>query len=162
MYSAFFLLPVFFLGLLLPQSKGLSAENEKKRTQAEFTRNFSGLQNVGYALLREHEAKQLKPEQLAKDIKKIHNHAKNLRAMVALGELQRPIQERKDPLDTPQKFDQSIRRLARLISTFAHNPVHKNRRVFDTDQAQQALVDLETIIVLTKTIESHAKNYRTE
>ncbi|HZS06298.1 MAG TPA: hypothetical protein VFD58_15765 [Blastocatellia bacterium] len=144
-----------------PQSSG-TIERQKEMTRAEFTRNFSGLQNVGYALLREHEERKLNPDRLAKDVKAINRHAKNLRGLLVLGELKSPVQEGKEPLDTPHKYDQSIRRLARLIYTFAHNPVHQNRRVFDTEQAQRALVDLETIIQLSKAIESQARGYRAE
>jgi ribosomal protein L29 len=146
-----------------PQSGGSGTlERQKEVTRAEFTRNFGGLQQVGQALLREHEARKLSPEQLAKEVKAINRHAKNLRGLLVLGELKSPVQESREPLDTPRRYDQSIRRLARLIYTFAHNPVHQNRRVFDTAQAQRALVDLENIILLSKAIENQAKGYRAE
>ncbi len=146
-----------------PQAKSSGfPDREREVARAEFTRHFSGLQNTGFALLREHEAGKLSPQRLTKDAKRINRHARNLRGMVALGELEKPIQENREPLDAPHKFDQSIRRLVRLIYTFAHNPVHQNRRVFDRNQAQQALTDLETIIVLSKAIETQARDYRPE
>jgi hypothetical protein len=145
-----------------PQKSSSTTEREKEVARAEFSRNFSGLQNVGYAMRNEHEARTLKPEKLAKYAKTVNKHARTLRSMVAFGELEEPIRENRERLDNPRKFDLSIHRLARLIYTFAHNPVHQNRRVFNTDQARRALVDLETIIVLSKAIGSQAGGYTTE
>ena len=144
-----------------PQLKS-PADQAKEVARTEFARNFSDLQNTGYALLREHEARQLDPQRLTRDARKINRHARNLRGMIALGELEKPVQEKREPLAAPHQFDQSIRRLVRLIYTFAHNPIHQNRRVFDTSKAQQALTDLETIIILSKALEAQARSYRPE
>lgn len=139
-----------------------SPERERQAASAEFKKNFSGLQNAGYKLLKEHEAGRLNPKELEKGVKTVNRHARTLREMMLLGELEEPIQESDDPINTPGKFDQSIRRLARLIYTFAHNPLHQERRVFDTVKARRALIDLETIIVLSKAIEGQARNYAAE
>jgi hypothetical protein len=60
---------------------------------------------------------------------------------------------------TARKFDESIRKLATLISDFAHNPVHQNNKVFNTDQAERAQTDLLTIINLSKALENKSKAY---
>ncbi|MFN0122115.1 MAG: hypothetical protein ACKV2V_16605 [Blastocatellia bacterium] len=142
------------------QSGGLTAEMERARNKAEFARNFGALQNIAYAMLREHEQGQLSAAKLGKNTGDIHKKARTLRGMMQLGELKAPVVENATALDTPGKFDLAIRRLSRLVYNFAHNPVHQNRRVFNTDQAQKALVDLETIILLSKVINGQAKNYR--
>lgn len=145
-----------------PQRVPGAQEREKEMARAEFTRSFGGLQNVGYAMRNEHEARILRPDKLEKYAKTINKHARTLRGLLMLGELDEPIRESQEPIDTSKEFDLSIRRLARLIYTFAHNPVHQNRRVFDTDQARRALIDLETIIVLSKSLGNQAKGYTTE
>jgi hypothetical protein len=145
-----------------PQKSSGTTEREKEVARAEFSRNFSSLQNVGYAMRNEHEARTLKPEKLKKYAKAVNKHARTLRGLVTFGELEEPIRESRERLDNPRKFDLSIHRLARLIYAFAHNPVHQNRRVFNTDQARRALVDLETIIMLSKALGSQADSYTIE
>lgn len=142
--------------------KAPGLDREKEQARAEFSRNFTGLQNTGYALRNEHEARTLKPDKLEKYARAINKHARNLRALVVLGELDEPVRESREPLDNSKKFDQSIHRLARLIYAFAHNPVHQNRRVFDTDQARRARIDLEQIIILSKSLGNQAKGYTTD
>lgn len=145
-----------------PQKVPGAQEREKELARAEFTRSFGALQNVGYALRNEHEERTLRPDKLEKYAKAINKHARTLRGLMMLGELDEPIRESRDPINTSKKFDLSIHQLARLIYTFAHNPIHQNHRVFDTDQARRALIDLETIIALSKSLGSQAKGYTTE
>ena len=76
---------------------------------------------------------------------------------MALGNLAVPLKIDKE-INTPRQFDQSIRRIAKLIYDFAHNPIHQNSKVFNTDQAQQAQTDLLAIIDLSKAIENKAKS----
>jgi hypothetical protein len=75
-----------------------------------------------------------------------------------LGESDSP-PEAAAPPGTPGEFDRSIRRLAGLISSFAHNPIHRSNKVFNAKQAAQARSDLSSIIELSKAIEGRAKGY---
>jgi hypothetical protein len=97
---------------------------------------------------------------LAKDAKSIGKCAKLLRSLTVLGDLAQPEVINKD-IDTPKKYDESIRLLAKHIWDFAHNPVLQNTKVFNTNQAQQAQTNLEAIIDLSKAIENKAKGYVT-
>ncbi len=142
--------------------KAHGLDREKEQARAEFSRHFAGLQNTGYALRNEHEAHTLKPGKLEKYARAVNKHARTLRTLVVLGELDEPVRESREPLDNSKKFDQSIHQLARLIYSFAHNPVHQNHRVFDTDQARRARADLEHIIVLSKSLGKQAKGYTTD
>jgi len=130
----------------------------KAAARQQFTKSFSQLQESSHALLREHEAGQLKPELLSKRLKTIQKCAKSLRLLLQLGEPE-PLTEVNGVPRTPQAFDQSIRRLTAIISTFVHNPIHQNNKVFNTGDATRARTDLERIITLSKTIEGQARKY---
>jgi len=130
----------------------------KAAARQQFTKSFGDLQASSHALLREHEAGQLKPEMLSKRLKTIQKCAKSLRLLLQLGEPE-PLTEVNGAPSTPQAFDQSIRRLAAIISTFVHNPIHKNNKVFNMGDATRARTDLERIIALSKTIEGQARKY---
>jgi hypothetical protein len=126
----------------------------------QFTQDFRDLQLISQGLLRDHEARRLTPKRLRKDAGSINKCAKSLRSLMALGDLAaKPEIGVEKEIDTPQEYDQSIRRLAKLIWNFAHNPVHQNSKVFDTELAAKAQTDLLTIINLSKVIESRAKRY---
>ena len=142
-----------------PQS-GNSIEKERDRLYArqQFTKNFRDLQVTSQNLLKEHEEKRLNSERLSKDARVINKAAKALRALMALGALAEPVKIDKE-INTPQQFDTSIRRLAKHIYDFAHNPIHQSNKVFNTDQAQRAQTDLLAIIDLSKAIENKAKSY---
>lgn len=146
--------------LMLQQSQNDLTERRKNAAQNEFTKNFSSLQQTVYALKQNHEEKKLTAQLLARGIKTIGKNARALRSVMVLGELPRPVEESKKPLTTTDEFDQAIQRLSSLVYEFAHNPIHKNRRVFNADQAARARTDLETIIILAKKIEDCAKAYR--
>ena len=77
---------------------------------------------------------------------------------MALGDLAQETDLDKE-IGTPEEFDESIRKLAKLIWDFSHNPVHQNSKVFNTDLASRAQTDLLAIINLSKLIESRAKEY---
>ncbi|HEV2665609.1 MAG TPA: hypothetical protein VG324_11890, partial [Blastocatellia bacterium] len=77
---------------------------------------------------------------------------------IALGEMASEVEIDKE-IDTAREFDESIRKLASLISEFAHNPVHQSNKVFNTDQAERAQTDLLTIINLSKALENKSKDY---
>jgi hypothetical protein len=130
----------------------------KAAARQQFTKSFGELQASSQALLREHEAGQLKPGMLSKRLKTIQKCAKSLRLLLQLGEPE-PLTEGNGSPHTPQAFDQSIRRLAAIISSFAHNPIHQNNKVFNTGDAARARADLERILLLSKTIEGQARNY---
>ena len=143
------------------QSKSpLERERDRVYARQQFTNNFRDLQTISQNLLKEHEEKRLAPARLAKDIRSINKSAKVLRTLMALGGLAVPLKIDKE-INTAVEFDQSIRRLAKLIYNFAHNPIHQNSKVFNTDQAQQAQTDLLAIIDLSKAIENKARNYST-
>ncbi len=133
-------------------------DREKAILRQQFTKNFHDLQVVGQGLLREHEAKRLTSKRLAKDVRSINKSAKTLRSLMALGNLAEETKLDKE-VDTPEEFDESIRRLSKLIWDFAHNPVHQNSKVFNADLAARAQTDLLTIINLSKVIENRARDY---
>lgn len=139
---------------------GKTAERERERAYNKqlFKKTFHDIQILGQNLLKDHEAGRLTSERLAKDLKAIHKSAKIIRSLTALGDLAQPEEIDKD-IDTPAKYDQAIRRLAKHIWDFAHNPVLQNTKVFNTDQARQAQTDLQAIMDMAKAIEGKAKGY---
>ena len=143
-----------------PQSPTKQMEKERERAHAreQFTKNFRDLQLLSQGLLREHERARLTSGKLAKDTRSINKCARTLRTLIALGEMANEVEINKE-IDTAQEFDESIRKLSKLISDFAHNPVHQSNKVFNTDQAERAQTDLLTIIHLSKVIEDKSKSY---
>lgn len=139
-------------------SKSPERERERAYARQQFSKNFRDLQLISQNLLKEHEEKRLTQQHLTKGLRTINKSAKELRSLMALGNLAVPLKIDKE-INTPQQFDQSIRRLSKFIYDFAHNPIHQNSKVFNTDQAQQAQTDLLAIIDLSKAIESKAKGY---
>ncbi len=144
-----------------PQTKKpVDQARDRAYARQQFNNNFRELQVTGQNMLKEHENKRLTPERLSKSVKAINKCAKALRSLMALGDLAVP-QKIGKGISTPEEFDQSIRRLARHIWDFAHNPIHQNSKVFNTDQAEKAQTDLLAIIDLSKAIENKAKGYVT-
>lgn len=142
-----------------PQSRStMEKERDRLFARQQFTRNFRDLQLTSQNLLKEHEEKRLNPERLRKGVRLINKSAKALRSLMALGDLAEPVKVDKE-INTPQQFDNSIRRLAKLVYDFAHNPIHQSNKVFNTDQAQQAQTHLLAIIDLSKAIENKARGY---
>lgn len=158
--------PIFLLAFLvidiecLAQSQPLLTDKDRAQTivRQQFTKNFHDLQTISQNLLHEHEARRLTPSRLAKDVKSINKCGKTLRSLIGLASLATETEINKE-INTPSEFDESIRRLSKLIWDFAHNPVHQNSKVFNTDQAGQAQTDLLTIINLSKALETKAKGY---
>jgi hypothetical protein len=143
---------------LYSQAASTQQERNKAIVRHQFNKTFREIQILGQGLLREHEARRLSPKRLAKDVKSINKSAKTLRSLIALGDL--AVEKKLDKtIDTPEEFDESIRKLAKLIWDFAHNPVHQNSKVFNTDHAERAQTDLLTIINLSKIIEERASDY---
>jgi hypothetical protein len=144
----------------LPQAtdKRLERERERAYVREQFTKNFRDLQLLGKGLLQDHETTRLTPGKLAKSARSINKCAKTLRSLIALGEMASEVEIDKE-IDTAQEFDASIRKLASLISDFAHNPVHQSNKIFNTDQAERAQTDLLTIINLSKVLENKSKAY---
>ena len=134
-------------------------ERERLATREQFKQTFRELQLLGIGLLKAHEGGDLKASRLAKDTRAIQKRARALRGLMVLGERVAPVDEVDRQIDSADKFDQSIRHLARLISEFAHNPIHQNSKVFNTEYAAQASADLISIIDLAKAIESRAGHY---
>lgn len=149
---------IYFNRLSPPQSTMTQQERDKALARQQFSKNFRDMQLIGQGLLREHEAKRLTSKRLAKDAKSINRCAKSLRSLLALGNLATETYIDRD-IGTANEFDESIRKLAKLIWDFAHNPIHQTSKVFNTDQAAQAQTDLLTIINLSKVIENRSKGY---
>jgi hypothetical protein len=153
-----------YLSLLLiiwmpgAQSSTAQSEREKAAARQQFVENFRDIQLLGQGLLRDHQAGRLTSKDLSNSAKSINKCARTLRSLLALGELASEI-EINEEIDTPLAFDDAIRKLARVISDFAHNPQHQSSRIFNTDQAARAQTDLLTIINLSKAIEKKSKGY---
>jgi hypothetical protein len=153
-----FLLSLCLSGFSQSPDKRLERERERAYAREQFSKNFRDLQLVGKGLLRDHEAAKLTPDKLAKGVKSINKCARTLRTLIALGDMASEVEINKE-IDTAQEFDESIRKLATLIWDFAHNPVHQNNKVFNTDLAERAQTDLLTIINLSKALENKSGNY---
>jgi hypothetical protein len=138
--------------------KRLERERERAYAREQFTKNFRDIQLLGKGLLQDHEATILTPGKLAKSSRSINKCARTLRSLIALGEMATEVEIDKE-IDTAPEFDESIRKLATLISEFAHNPVHQSNKVFNTDHAERAQTDLLTIINLSKALENKSKIY---
>jgi hypothetical protein len=151
-----FSLPVFSQSQTT--DKRLERERERAYVREQFKKNFRDLQLLGKGLLQDHEEIRLTPGKLAKSARAINKCARALRALIALGEMasETPI---KKEIATAREFDESIRKLATLISDFAHNPVHQSNKVFNTDEAERAQTDLLTVINLSKALENKSKRY---
>lgn len=133
-------------------------ERARHAAQEQFTENFRSIQLLGIELLKAHEEGTLLPAQLAKSAKAIEKRARALRSLMALGP---PAHERRrDPqIPTRVEFDHAIRLLAKLVSEFAHNPMHKTPKVFDTIQAADAAAKIEAILDLAREIERKSGRY---
>jgi hypothetical protein len=153
-----FLFSLSLGGLSQTTDKQFERERERAYAREQFTKSFRDIQLLGKGLLRDHEATKLTPEKLAKSARSINKCAKTLRALIALGDMASEVEVDKE-IDTASKFDESIRKLATLISEFAHNPVHQNNKIFNTDQAERAQTDLLTIINLSKALENKSRAY---
>jgi hypothetical protein len=145
-------------GLSQTPDKRIESERERAYAREQFTKNFRDLQLLGKGLLQDHEATKLTPDKLAKGARSINKCARTLRSLIALGEMASEVEVDKE-INTARKFDESIHKLATLISDFAHNPVHQSNKVFNTDQAERAQTDLLTIINLSKALENKSKGY---
>ncbi len=153
-------LPAFSVMAASQLPKSAEAQRERARVRQQFNKNFKDIQVLGQNLLKEHENGKLTPQRLLKDVKSINKCAKTLRTLILLGEMAEPLEINKE-IDTAEEYDQSIRQLARHIWDFAHNPIHQNSKVFNTNQAEKAQTDLLAIIDLSKAIEGKAKGYIT-
>lgn len=134
-------------------------ERERRAAREEFTKNFRELQLLGIGLLKTHERRDLRASRLSKDSKSIQKKAKALRSLTVLGEPKDSPKEYGPKIDSAQQFDRSIRELTFMIHRFAHNPIHKNSKIFDMTLASQAASDLVNIINLAKVIEVNADGY---
>lgn len=141
------------------QAAELAAKDRARRAaQEQFAENFRSIQLLGIELLKAHEAGSLLPDQLAKSAKAIQKNARALRSLMALGP---PAHEPRPDLQlrTRDEFDRAIRLLAKLVSDFAHNPMHKTPKVFDTERAADAAAKIEAILDVARDIERKARRY---
>lgn len=134
-------------------------ERERAHAREQFAKHFKEIQVTSQTLVKEHENSTLTAARLSKGVKNINKSSRTLRTLIALGELATE-RELKTDFSTTQDFDDAIRQLAKLIWDFAHNPVHQNNKVFNTELAAKAQTDLLSIINLSRAIESQAKGYR--
>jgi len=143
----------------LQSRKADSQERERRAAKESFNEHFRELQVLGINLLKDHRSGALDKGRLAKDTKAIQKRARSLRGLMVLGEPTEPPIEIESKIATAPQFDKFIGWLSRLIYDFAHNPVHKNTRVFDTEAAGRAAADIVNIINLAKLIEQCSGDY---
>ena len=136
-------------------------ERERKAAKEQFSQNFRELQQIATATLKAHDQRSLKASDLQKNVRGIQKRAKTLRGLTVLGEPASPPENYARKIESPADFDRAIKTLARLVYDFAHNPIHQNTKVFDTNRAAQAIEDLINIINLAKIIEDNSDNYQT-
>ena len=156
-YFVCFVFFVFFV--ILGSAQTSNKERDRIYLQQQFTKNFRDIQLLGQGLLREHESKKLTPKRLRNDSRSINKCAKTLRTLMALGDMASKTEVNKK-IESAHDYDQSIRRLSKLIRDFANNPIHQSSKVFNTDLAERAQTDLLAIIDLSKLIEGKARSYR--
>ncbi|MDX2033348.1 MAG: hypothetical protein SF339_21920 [Blastocatellia bacterium] len=140
------------------QTRSADRERERAYVRQSFQKNFKQIQLLSQKLLQDHETGLVTGERLGKDARSIHKAARALRSLMALGEMAQ-VKDVPRAIDTPQKFDESIRQLSKLIWDFAHNPIHQNSKVFNTNLARQAQTDLLSIINLSKALGDKSKGY---
>ena len=131
----------------------------RRAAQHDFEENFRAIQVVGIDLLKSHEDGTLDSQHLAKNTRAIQRHARALRGLMALGPPITKPQPIIQQIQSSETFDKAIRALAKLVADFAHSPIHKNPKVFDTDLAAHASTDIVVIVELAKLIERRAKDY---
>ena len=157
---ALFCAPSTLVNDLAGQSrKAETQERERRAARESFNENFRELQLLGINLLKDHRNGNLSRERLAKDTKTIQKRARTLRGLMVLGEPGGPPIQLESKINTPVQFDKFIGWLSRLIHDFAHNPIHKNTKVFDTDEAGRASADIINIINLARLIEQSSGGY---
>jgi hypothetical protein len=142
------------------QAEQAARERERKAAREQFSQNFRELQQIANATLKAHDQHSLKASDLQKNVKGIQKRAKTLRGLTVLGEPVSPPENYARKIETSADFDRAIRTLAQLVYDFAHNPVHQNTKVFDTNRAARAIEDLINIINLAKIIEDNSDNYQ--
>ena len=137
----------------------LEKNREKAHLRQEFARHFRAIQVTSQELVRELEGRQLTAAKLARGSKGINKSARNLRQLLALGELAQE-EELKTTFTNPVEFEEAIRLLATRVREFARNPAHQNSRILDTNLATEAQTDLLTIIRLSKAISQQAGRFQ--
>lgn len=155
--------PVLSKAGIAPQiNQGASvAERARERAYAkeQFARHFKSIQVRSQLLLRLHEKRTLSAKQLREEAGQINKSARMLRQLIALGSLATKV-EQKTQFATPEEFEEAIRKLGNLVWEFAHNPVHQNGKVFNTQQAAAAQTDLLSIIELSRALRREGSGYR--
>jgi len=137
------------------------SERARERTYAreQFARHFKSIQVRSQQLLRLHEKRTLNAKQLREEAGQINKSARMLRQLIALGSLAARV-EQKTRFAAPEEFEEAIRKLANLVWEFAHNPVHQNGKVFNTQQAAAAQTDLLSIIELSRALQREGSGYQ--
>lgn len=146
-----------------PQINQGASVSERARERAyakeQFARHFKSIQVRSQLLLRLHEKRTLSTKQVREEAGQINKSARMLRQLIALGSLATKV-EQKTQFATPEEFEEAIRKLANLVWEFAHNPVHQNGKVFNTQQAAAAQTDLLSIIELSRALQREGNGYQ--
>jgi hypothetical protein len=131
---------------------------ERAYAREQFGRHFKSIQVRSQRLLRLHEEGSLSAKQLTEEAREIHKSARTLRQLIALGSLATKVEQRAH-FASPEEYGEGIRKLANLVWEFAHNPVHQNGKVFNTQQAAEAQTDLLSIIELSRALQRKGGGY---
>ena len=146
-----------------PQVNQGASVSERARERAyareQFARHFKSVQVRSQLLLRLHEKRTLSAKQLREEAGQINKSARMLRQLIALGSLAARV-EQKTRFAAPEEFEEAIRKLANLVWEFAHNPVHQNGKIFNTQQAAAAQTDLLSIIELSRALQREGSGYQ--
>lgn len=137
-------------------SSVMERNRERAHLRQEFARHFRTIQVRSQEMIREFEAGRLTEKRLASHSKEINKSARNLRQLIALGELAEP-EELKTSFSSPIEIEEAIRLLATRVKDFARNPTHQNSRILNTDLATRAQTDLLAVIRLSKAINEQAR-----
>jgi len=134
-------------------------ERERQARKESFKENFRELQLLGISLLKTHRSGELDAARLNRDSKAVQKRARALRGLMVLGNPEvKPI-ELPSRIKSPDEFSKFIGWASRMIYDFAHNPIHTNTKVFDTDLAAKAAGDLVNIVNLAKVLETSSIHY---
>ena len=156
-------LPSLSEAIAAPQINQGASVSERARERAyareQFARHFKSIQVRSQQLLRLHEKRTLSAKQLREEAGQINKSARMLRQLIALGSLAARV-EQKTRFAAPEEFDEAIRKLANLVWGFAHNPVHQNGKIFNTQQATAAQTDLLSIIELSRALQREGSGYQ--
>src|SRR5678816_2448927 len=101
----------------------------------------------------------IRDRRLNRDSKAIQKKARALRSLMVLGNPQVKPLELPSKISSEKDFSKYVGWVSRIIYDFAHNPIHTNTKVFDTELATKAATDLVNINNMAKLLESNSAHY---